>query len=65
MIKLSSGTRVEVNNLPARSNGGSDTPKAGLWTGEGPPPEVIPGSSVGDEYLDILSGEVYRLEPGD
>jgi hypothetical protein len=37
---------------------------AGLWTGHGPPPDVIPGMEVGDEYLDLDSGQVYRLDVG-
>lgn len=64
MIKLIGGVRVEVQNLPARG-AAIVSPKAGLWTGEGPPPDLIPGSEVGDEYLDLVSGELYRLTPGD
>ena len=37
---------------------------AALWTGEGPPPTPLIGVSVGDEYLDILTGNLYRLDPG-
>lgn len=36
---------------------------AGLWTGEGPP-GVMAGAEVGDEYLDLLSGDLYTLQPG-
>lgn len=61
-IKLNSGATIIVENLPSR---GVSSPRAGLWTGEGPPPDSIPGSAVGDEYLDLLTGELFRLEPGD
>lgn len=37
---------------------------AGLWTGEGPPPDMIPGAEVGDEYLDMVTGTLYELKPG-
>jgi hypothetical protein len=33
---------------------------AGLWTGEGPPSTVV-GAVAGDEYLDVLTGDLYRL----
>lgn len=36
---------------------------ATLWTGEGPP-NTIMGAAVGDEYLDTLTGLLYRLDPG-
>ena len=38
--------------------------RAGLWTGEGPPPDYIPGASPGDEYIDTLTGDLYRLDAG-
>lgn len=36
---------------------------AGLWVGYGPPPEVSDEfwPQVGDEYLDLLTGLIYRL----
>lgn len=36
---------------------------AGLWTGYGPPPEVSDEfwPQVGDEYLDLYTGLIYRL----
>jgi hypothetical protein len=37
--------------------------RASLWTGDGPPTTII-GSQVGDEYLDIITGDLYRLDPG-
>lgn len=37
--------------------------QAGLWTGEGPPGTIV-GATVGDEYLDTLTGNLYRLDPG-
>ncbi len=30
--------------------------------GVGPPPVLIVGSTLGDEYLDIASGDLYNLE---
>lgn len=33
----------------------------GLWTGEGPPPDPLPGAQPGDEYIDTLTGVVYQL----
>lgn len=56
------GTRVGIS-LPGA--GSPVQTKAGLWTGEGPPPDTIPGAAVGDEYLDTITGDLYRLEPGD
>ena len=42
----------------------SHTDKRGTvwWKGDGPPPTTIPGSSVGDAYLDKLTGDLYWLE---
>lgn len=37
------------------------TEAAGLWTGEGPPAADLPGAEPGDEYLDVLTGVIYRL----
>lgn len=37
---------------------------AGLWTGYGPPPDADFGAKPGDEYMDLLSGTVYRLGEG-
>ncbi len=37
--------------------------RAGLWTGQGPPGTII-GAAVGDEYLNDLNGDLFRLEPG-
>lgn len=31
------------------------------WTGEGPPGTIV-GSKPGDEYIDTLTGNVYKLE---
>ena len=36
----------------------------GWFVGSGPPPASIPGSIVGDLYLDTLSGDVYLLGSG-
>lgn len=37
--------------------------QAGLWTGAGVPTTIV-GATVGDEYLDTLTGNLYRLDPG-
>lgn len=37
--------------------------KAGLWTGHGAPGTII-GSSVGDEYIDLDTGDIYKFEQG-
>lgn len=34
---------------------------AGLWTGYGPPPTADFGAQEGDEYIDLVTGVVYRL----
>lgn len=31
------------------------------FTGTGPPPLVIVGSRPGDTYLDVLTGDIYKL----
>lgn len=36
---------------------------ASLWVGEGVP-DLVPGSQVGDEYLDKLTGIIYTLNEG-
>lgn len=33
----------------------------GMWTGDGPPPDDILGAEDGDEYVDLLTGDVYEL----
>lgn len=35
-----------------------------MWTGQGTPPDVIPGSKPGDTWLDTTTGDVYELEEG-
>lgn len=32
------------------------------FTGEGPPPALIPGAGPGDFYVDSLTGWLYRLQ---
>lgn len=32
-----------------------------MWTGDGPPPDPLPGAEPGDEYVDMLTGVVYQL----
>lgn len=44
------------------SSGGSANASA-LWTGEGPP-HLVMGARIGDEYLDTLTGTLYRLDEG-
>lgn len=37
-----------------------------VWSGEGPPPPLgLYGIAVGDTYVDTISGNVYRLNPGE
>jgi hypothetical protein len=50
--------RVRINSLPALGGKG-----AGVWTGSGQP-GVIPGQRLGDEYVDLDSGDFYELEAG-
>jgi hypothetical protein len=39
------------------------TEAAGMWTGDGPPSlAALPDAKPGDEYIDMLTGVVYRLE---
>ena len=33
----------------------------GMWTGDGPPPALITGAHDGDEYVDLITGDVYQL----
>lgn len=32
------------------------------FSGEGPPPDVIPGATRGDHYVDTISGIIYQLQ---
>lgn len=35
-----------------------------VWSGNGPPPETPPADiEVGDTYIDLTTGNVYRLDP--
>ncbi len=45
---------------PSGDAGPQGAPGQPRWTGQGPPGVVI-GASPGDEYLDVLTGDVYRL----
>lgn len=42
----------------AMSSGGS------IHLGEGPPPDFIPGSKVGDVYIDQTNLNIYQMETG-
>lgn len=73
LINLSPNTKVSVE-LPefprviirAPLTSSLTITQAGLWTGEGPPTtENTAGAKVGDEYLDELTGDLYRLTPGE
>lgn len=46
--------------LPADTGGGGIGRICGMWTGNGAPGD-IPGSLDGDEYLDLVSGNIYTL----
>jgi len=38
-------------------------PVAEQWfSGEGPPPAVIPGAALGDMWINTLTGDLYRLQ---
>lgn len=43
------------------SEGGTGEP-AEWFSGDGPPPAVIPGAALGDIYVDRLSGDIYQLD---
>lgn len=52
---------LEIPYIPPPGSGhDNDGPGAELFTGEGPP-NFVPGASIGDEYLDSLTGLVYTL----
>lgn len=36
-----------------------------VWSGEGAPPPPGAGVAVGDTYVDLVTGNVYRLDPGE
>lgn len=39
------------------------TPEPAEWfSGDGPPPAVIPGAALGDIYVDRLTGDLYQLD---
>lgn len=42
------------------SGGGGE--QVDWFTGQGPPPAVIPGAGPGDMYIDTLTGWLYRLQ---
>ena len=48
---------------PVPPDGPPTSPQPGLWTGNGPPPSVLFGAEPGDEYIDLVSGTIYRLDP--
>jgi hypothetical protein len=50
----------DVDPVSAPSSGGTRP----VLEGHGPPPAFIPDSRVGDYYLDVDSGALYRLGGG-
>lgn len=32
-----------------------------MWTGQGTPPDYIPGAKPGDTWLDTTTGDIYEL----
>lgn len=46
----------------AQLGGPGSTEQVDWFTGEGPPPPVIPGAGPGDFYVDSLTGWLYRLQ---
>lgn len=64
VLKAAAGEQAPTVGRVAQLTGGLNG--AALWSGEGPPGPDNPviGASVGDEYLDELTGIVYRLDEG-
>lgn len=66
----SSATVVRVESTPDNAtivpvtSGSGDRSGERWWQGEGPPPELIVGSRVGDWYWDTISGDVFELNEG-
>jgi hypothetical protein len=58
-VESRSGTTV----VPVTTGTGSRTGER-WWQGEGPPPELIVGSRVGDFYWSTDTGDVYELTEG-
>lgn len=50
-----------TDHVEPAPDGDLTSPQPGLWTGTGPPPATDFGAKVGDEYVDLVSGVVYRL----
>lgn len=46
----------------AQLGGTGSTEQVDWFTGEGPPPPVIPGAGPGDMYIDTSTGWLYRLQ---
>jgi hypothetical protein len=59
-VESRSGTATVV---PVATGSGSGSGER-WWQGEGPPPDLIVGSRVGDWYWDTISGNVYELTEG-
>lgn len=49
------------DSIPDTGPGDPILTKPGLWTGNGPPPDVPWGAHPGDEYIDLLTGIVYEM----
>lgn len=53
------------DGVPGTPPGDPEAPpvqaQTNLWTGYGPPPTTPFGAAVGDEYMDLNTGIVYRL----
>lgn len=50
-----------TDHVEPSPGGDLTSPQPGLWTGTGPPPATDFGAEPGDEYIDLISGVVYRL----
>lgn len=65
-IVLHGITDVGLRGLPGAPGNQGERGPAGYgvgrrWYGEGPP-DVVIGAAVNDEYLDVLTGDLYTLQ---
>lgn len=57
---LGSDALLKLHQRPPGSGGPGGEPQE-WFSGDGPPPSAIPGASVGDIYIDRLTGNLYQL----
>lgn len=63
MVQMVSGSGKKPAPQVQFSDPSANNAQAIKFSGNGPPPDAIPGAVYGDSYLDLLSGDVYRLDP--